>query len=216
MLARLIFADWCIKHFVKANLLLFYTGFGDSHVYENPALLSFGVLFFRYHNTLVQKITRQNTNTTSAVDVFYKARQWLIASIQVGNKLQHPPPPKKMIWKIIKCQRSYLNVNLAYFILIWQGFLLSLRNNFEKEIDLYLLYLEYHYVRMASQTSECASSAIWGLPWQPGTRDHLSVWCSSNSIHTNAYSYGNSNSVRTSQLLSFNRLSTYVTFNHHV
>ncbi|XP_061175902.1 dual oxidase-like [Saccostrea echinata] len=56
--------------------------FGDEHVYENPALLSFGVLFFRYHNSLVQKITRQNTNITSAVDVFYKARQWLTASLQ--------------------------------------------------------------------------------------------------------------------------------------
>lgn len=132
MLARLIFADWCIKHFLKANLLLFYTGFGDSHVYENPALLSFGVLFFRYHNTLVQKITRQNTNITSAVDVFYKARQWLIASIQVGNKLHHHPPPKKN-WKIIRWYRSYFDVKLVYFILIWQGFLLSLRINFEKK-----------------------------------------------------------------------------------
>ncbi|XP_048727888.2 dual oxidase-like [Ostrea edulis] len=55
--------------------------FGDDHIYENPALLSFGVLFFRYHNRLVQNMTNQPTET-SAVDTFYKARQWLIASLQ--------------------------------------------------------------------------------------------------------------------------------------
>ena len=60
------------------------TGFGDNHVYENPGLLSFGVLFFRYHNKLVQEIVSQNTNVTSAVDVFYRARQKLIAAMQVG------------------------------------------------------------------------------------------------------------------------------------
>lgn len=74
--------------------------FGDNHVYENPALLSFGVLFFRYHNILVRNITRQNTNMTSAVDVFYKARQWLIASMQniimyewLPKLLNAPVPP---------------------------------------------------------------------------------------------------------------------------
>lgn len=122
MLARLNFANWCIKHFLKANLLLFYTGFGDSHVYENPALLSFGVLFFRYHNTLVQKIGRLNTNTTSAVDVFYKARQWLIASIQVGNKLLPPPTPKKKtIWKIIKWYRSYFKCQFGLLYIDMAG-----------------------------------------------------------------------------------------------
>ncbi|KAJ8306876.1 hypothetical protein KUTeg_014960 [Tegillarca granosa] len=54
---------------------------GDPHVHENPALLSFGVLFFRWHNYLAKKFVYEHPEW-SAGEVFYKSRRWVMASLQ--------------------------------------------------------------------------------------------------------------------------------------
>ncbi|XP_063423293.1 dual oxidase-like isoform X1 [Mytilus trossulus] len=54
---------------------------GDNHVHENPAILSLGILFFRYHNYLATKLHREHTNWHYR-KVFYNTRRNVIASLQ--------------------------------------------------------------------------------------------------------------------------------------
>ncbi|XP_053408593.1 dual oxidase-like isoform X3 [Mercenaria mercenaria] len=57
-----------------------YWKLGDKHVQENPALLSLGVLFFRWHNYLVDKLDSKKHHGFD--ETFSLARQWVIASLQ--------------------------------------------------------------------------------------------------------------------------------------
>ncbi|XP_050407076.1 dual oxidase 2 [Patella vulgata] len=54
---------------------------GDSHIYENPALLSLGLVFFRYHNYKADQIMT-NEPRLSNNEIFDKSRRWVIASLQ--------------------------------------------------------------------------------------------------------------------------------------
>ncbi|XP_067686198.1 dual oxidase 2-like [Haliotis asinina] len=54
---------------------------GDTHVYENPGILSLGVLFFRYHNYRADHIRKYHPNLSSD-EIFERSRRWVIASLQ--------------------------------------------------------------------------------------------------------------------------------------
>ncbi|VDM57623.1 unnamed protein product [Angiostrongylus costaricensis] len=54
---------------------------GDSRVNENPGLLSFGIILYRWHNILAQKIQKENPSWTDE-ELFQAARRWLIATLQ--------------------------------------------------------------------------------------------------------------------------------------
>ena len=54
---------------------------GDKHSQEHPGLLSFSVLFFRWHNFLADKFMAEGSE---GVDfTFARTRHWVIASLQV-------------------------------------------------------------------------------------------------------------------------------------
>ena len=58
------------------------TVLGDARSNQNPALLAFGVLFFRWHNVLAHRIHSEYPHWLD-VDIFQRARRLVIASLQV-------------------------------------------------------------------------------------------------------------------------------------
>lgn len=54
---------------------------GDPRTNQNPALLSFAILFLRWHNTLAQRMKDQHP-MWSDEDLFQRARRIVIASLQ--------------------------------------------------------------------------------------------------------------------------------------
>ena len=55
---------------------------GDPRVNQNPALLAFGIIFYRWHNYWAYRIQDQHKDWVDE-DVFQAARRRVIASIQV-------------------------------------------------------------------------------------------------------------------------------------
>ncbi|XP_059617846.1 dual oxidase [Phlebotomus argentipes] len=54
---------------------------GDPRTNQNPGLLSFAILFFRWHNVLARRIKKQHPTWTDE-DIFQRARRIVIASLQ--------------------------------------------------------------------------------------------------------------------------------------
>ncbi|KAH1002613.1 hypothetical protein HUJ04_008686 [Dendroctonus ponderosae] len=54
---------------------------GDPRTNQNPALLTLGILFFRWHNVMAERIQRTNP-AWSDEDVFQKARRVVVATLQ--------------------------------------------------------------------------------------------------------------------------------------
>lgn len=57
---------------------------GDPRTNQNPALLAFGILFFRWHNVVAGRIHAEHPTWTDE-EIFQKARRFVIASMQVIN-----------------------------------------------------------------------------------------------------------------------------------
>lgn len=55
---------------------------GDPRTNQNPALLAFGILFFRWHNILAERVQAEHPEWSDE-DVFQRARRLVIASLQV-------------------------------------------------------------------------------------------------------------------------------------
>lgn len=53
---------------------------GDKHIQENPALLSLGVLLFRWHNYIVGRLKSEEHHGFD--ETFSRAREWVIAYVQ--------------------------------------------------------------------------------------------------------------------------------------
>ncbi|CAL1286456.1 unnamed protein product [Larinioides sclopetarius] len=54
---------------------------GDPRIHQNPALLSLGVVFHRWHNVMAERVRRQHPDWADE-DVFQRARRWVIATLQ--------------------------------------------------------------------------------------------------------------------------------------
>ncbi|GFT38864.1 dual oxidase [Trichonephila clavipes] len=54
---------------------------GDPRSNQNPALLAFGIVFFRWHNEVARQIQEQHPDWSDE-DIFQRARRWVIASLQ--------------------------------------------------------------------------------------------------------------------------------------
>lgn len=54
---------------------------GDPRTNQNPAVLSFAILFLRWHNTLAHRIKRVHADWSDE-DIFQRARRYVIASLQ--------------------------------------------------------------------------------------------------------------------------------------
>ena len=66
------------------NEFLLHVELGNPRGNENPFLLTFGILWFRYHNVIAQRIA-DHTNITDDEKLFNEARKWVIATHQVCN-----------------------------------------------------------------------------------------------------------------------------------
>lgn len=62
--------------------LIFLLVMGDPRTNQNPALLAFGILFFRWHNVVAARIHAQHPNWTDE-EIFQKTRRYVIATLQV-------------------------------------------------------------------------------------------------------------------------------------
>lgn len=63
--------------------LFFIIVLGDPRSNQNPALLAFGILFFRWHNVIAGRVQRQHP-TWPDEEVFQRARRIVVASLQVN------------------------------------------------------------------------------------------------------------------------------------
>ncbi|XP_077298120.1 dual oxidase [Arctopsyche grandis] len=54
---------------------------GDPRTNQNPAILSFGILFFRWHNVVASRIAEENPDWSDE-DIFQRTRRIVIASLQ--------------------------------------------------------------------------------------------------------------------------------------
>jgi hypothetical protein len=57
---------------------------GDPRINQNPALLSFGVLFFKWHNLIASRVQKDNPEWSDE-EVFQKTRRLVIATLQVTH-----------------------------------------------------------------------------------------------------------------------------------
>lgn len=55
---------------------------GDPRTNQNPALLTFGILFFRWHNVVASRVQHEHPDWSDE-DVFQRARRVVIATLQV-------------------------------------------------------------------------------------------------------------------------------------
>jgi len=55
---------------------------GDPRSNQNPALLSFGILLFKWHNVIADRV-QQDHPDWSDEEVFQKARRFVVATLQV-------------------------------------------------------------------------------------------------------------------------------------
>lgn len=61
---------------------LIFLVLGDPRSNQNPALLAFGILMFRWHNVLAERVQLEHPDWSDE-DVFQRARRLVIASLQV-------------------------------------------------------------------------------------------------------------------------------------
>lgn len=54
---------------------------GNPRGNENPFLLTFGIIWFRWHNAIAKELKNKNTNW-SGEKIYNEARKWVIASQQ--------------------------------------------------------------------------------------------------------------------------------------
>ncbi len=64
--------------------ILFYalSVLGDPRINENPGLLSFGLILYRWHNYQAKRLQQQHPEWNDE-DLFQAARRWVIATFQV-------------------------------------------------------------------------------------------------------------------------------------
>ena len=65
----------CKQHFQTITVL------GDPRTNQNPALLSFAILFLRWHNVVAKRVRRQHRDWSDE-EIFQRARRVVIASLQ--------------------------------------------------------------------------------------------------------------------------------------
>ncbi|GFQ64188.1 dual oxidase [Trichonephila clavata] len=68
---------------------------GDPRSNQNPALLAFGIVFFRWHNEVARQIQEQHPDWSDE-DIFQRARRWVIASLQVRSLYSFSKQIKKI------------------------------------------------------------------------------------------------------------------------
>ena len=57
---------------------------GDERTNQNPALLAFGILFFRWHNKVAMRVQEEHPDWSDE-EVFQRARRIVVATLQVGT-----------------------------------------------------------------------------------------------------------------------------------
>lgn len=55
---------------------------GDPRTNQNPVILAFGILMFRWHNVLARRVQAEHSDWSDE-DIFQRTRRLVIASLQV-------------------------------------------------------------------------------------------------------------------------------------
>lgn len=74
-----------INHFKVVFRFGLYLVLGDPRINENPPLLSFGLMFYRWHNYQARQLQAEHP-TWNDEQLFDRARRMVIATLQVCNK----------------------------------------------------------------------------------------------------------------------------------
>jgi len=61
---------------------------GDPRSNQNPALLSFGILLFKWHNVLAERVQLEHPDWSDE-EVFQRARRFVVATLQVCTTSQY-------------------------------------------------------------------------------------------------------------------------------
>lgn len=64
------------------TLMSFFLDFGTAKGNESPFLQATSIVWFRYHNHLVEELAKKNSSWSDE-DLFQHARKWVIATYQV-------------------------------------------------------------------------------------------------------------------------------------
>lgn len=65
-------------------LLLCISVLGDPRTNQNPVILAFGILMFRWHNVLAKRVHSEHPDWSDE-DIFQRTRRLVIASLQVST-----------------------------------------------------------------------------------------------------------------------------------
>lgn len=95
---------------------------GDPRSNQNPALLSFGILLFKWHNVLADRVQSEHPDWSDE-EVFQKARRFVVATLQVCTA----PTPKYAITVI--CTIISLLPNIYRFIVLYILFTVVFRTS---------------------------------------------------------------------------------------
>lgn len=61
-----------------------FTVLGDPRTNQNPVILAFGILMFRWHNVLAKRVHSEHPDWSDE-DIFQRTRRLVIASLQVST-----------------------------------------------------------------------------------------------------------------------------------
>lgn len=79
----LLRGNFCQRSNIKSGQLqILFSVLGDPRTNQNPALLTFGILFFRWHNVVASRVQHEHPDWSDE-DVFQRARRVVIATLQV-------------------------------------------------------------------------------------------------------------------------------------
>ena len=79
---------------------------GDERTNQNPALLAFGILFFRWHNKVAMRVQEEHPDWSDE-EVFQRARRIVVATLQV--RLMENDE------SMVACHRGFLPRTTGFF-----------------------------------------------------------------------------------------------------
>lgn len=83
---------------------------GDPRSNQNPALLSFGILLFKWHNVIAERVQLDNPDWSDE-EVFQKARRFVVATLQVIRSSLSTPIGISSIRRVKLTLQQFIAIN---------------------------------------------------------------------------------------------------------
>lgn len=116
---------------------------GDPRSNQNPALLSFGILLFKWHNVLAERVQFDHPDWSDE-EVFQKARRFVVATLQVCTMYYTPRPPYSDYHLYIYHRLFNISRFIILNILLWD-------------------FLEHNRLRIYSRVLGSRTARVYGL-----------------------------------------------------